>query len=48
MSGADSCGVTHHGHNVAAPARLGAQNAKAILGVVISYPLDQARQHFLG
>jgi hypothetical protein len=28
--------------------RPGAQNAKAVLGVVVSYSLDEARQHFLG
>ena len=26
----------------------GAQNAKTILGVVVGYSLDEARQHFLG
>jgi len=30
------------------PARPGAQNAKTILGVVVGYSLDEARQHFLG
>jgi hypothetical protein len=28
--------------------RPGAQNAKAILGVMVGYALDEARQHFLG
>src|SRR5262249_9262408 len=30
------------------PARPGAQNAKTILGVVVGYSLNEARQHFLG
>ena len=41
-------GMTNHSHDVTMPARSGAQNAKAILGVVVGYSLDEARQHFLG
>jgi len=29
-------------------ARLGSQNAKAVLGVVVGDALDEAGQHFLG
>jgi hypothetical protein len=32
-------------HDVTTPARLGAQNAKAIFGVVVGNSLDEARQH---
>ena len=35
-------------HDITMPARLGAQNAEAILGVVIGDALDEARQNFLG
>jgi hypothetical protein len=40
--------MANHGHDVTMPARPGTQNAKTILGVVVGYPLDEARQHFLG
>ena len=39
--------MADHGHNVTMPARLGAQDAKAILDVVIGDALDEARQHLL-
>src|SRR5262249_292628 len=42
------CGMANHGHDVTMPARPGAQNTKPILGVVVVYSLDEARQHFLG
>jgi hypothetical protein len=37
--------MANHGHDVTMPARLGAQNAKAIFGVVVGNSLDEARQH---
>ncbi len=37
-----------HGHHIAVPTRLGAQNAEAILGIVVGDALDEAGQHFLG
>jgi hypothetical protein len=40
--------MANHGHDVTMPARPGAQNTKTILGVVVGYSLDEARQHFLG
>jgi hypothetical protein len=40
--------MADHGHDVTMSARLGAQNAEAILGVMKSDALDQAGQHFLG
>jgi hypothetical protein len=40
--------MANHGHDVTMPARPGAQNTKTILGVVVGYSLDEAREHFLG
>ena len=48
LAGGNGCGMANHGHDVTMPARLGAQNAKTIFGVVVGYSLDEARQHFLG
>ena len=48
LASGNGCGVANHGYDVTMPARSGAQNAKAILGVVVGYSLDEARQHFLG
>src|SRR6478609_2189836 len=39
--------MADHGHDVTMSARLGAQNAGAILGVMKSDALDQAGQHIL-
>jgi hypothetical protein len=39
--------MPHHRHHVAVTARLGAQHAEAVLGVVVGDALDQARQDFL-
>jgi hypothetical protein len=47
LAGRNGCGVTNHGHDVTIPARLGTQNAKAILCVVVGDALDEARQHLL-
>ena len=41
-------GMANHGHDIPMPAYLGAQNAEAVLGVVIRDALDEAGQHFLG
>jgi hypothetical protein len=38
-------GTANHGHDVTMPARLSAQDAKTILGVVVGYSLDEACQH---
>ena len=40
--------MANHGHKVSMPARLGAENAEAVLGVMKGHALDEARQHFLG
>src|SRR5262249_54138324 len=41
----NGCGIANHGHDVTMPARLGAQNAKTVLGVVVGHSLDEACQH---
>src|SRR5262249_32993311 len=48
LASGNGCGMANHGHDVTMPARLGAQNAKTIFGIVVGYSLDEARQHFLG
>ena len=48
LAGRNGRGMADDGHDITMPARLGAQNAEAILGVVIGDALDQAGQHFLG
>jgi hypothetical protein len=45
LAGGNGGGMANHGHDVTMPARPGAQNAKAVLGVVVGYSLDEARQH---
>jgi hypothetical protein len=40
--------MADHGHHIAMPARLGAQNAEAVFGIVIGDALDETGQHFLG
>ena len=48
LAGGNGCGVADHRHEITMAARLGAQNAEAILGVVVGDALDEAGQHFLG
>jgi hypothetical protein len=48
LTGRDRCGMSNHGHDLSVTAHLGAQNAKAILGIVVGDALDEARQNFLG
>ena len=48
LAGGDRCGVADHRNEVTMAARFGAQNAEAILGIMIGDSLDQAGQHFLG
>ena len=48
LAGGNGCGMADHGHQIAMPARLGAQNAEAVLGIVVGDALDEAGQHFLG
>jgi hypothetical protein len=40
--------MANHGHDITMTTRPGAQNAKTVLGVMVGYALDEARQHFLG
>ncbi len=48
LTGGNACGVANHSHDMTMPTRPGAQNAKAVLGIMVGYSLDEARQHFLG
>jgi hypothetical protein len=43
-----ACGVANHCHEMTMTTRPGAQNAEAVLDIVVGYPLDEAREHFLG
>ena len=47
FTGGDRCGVADDRHEVAIAARLDAQHAEAILGIVEGHALDDAGQHFL-
>jgi hypothetical protein len=40
--------MANHRHDITVTARPGAQNAKAILGIMVGDALDEARQHLLG
>jgi hypothetical protein len=42
LARANGCGITNNGYNGAMPARLGPQNAKPILGIMIGHPIDEA------
>jgi len=44
----NDCGMSYHGHDIPMPAHLGAQNAEAVLGIVVGDAFDEARQNFLG
>jgi hypothetical protein len=48
LAGGNGCGVPDHGHNVTMPARLGSQDAEAVVSVVVGNALDETGQHFLG
>jgi hypothetical protein len=48
LTGRNGGGVPNYGHHVPMPAHLGAQNAEAVLGIVVGDALDEARQNFLG
>ena len=48
FAGGDDGSVSDDGHQFAVPARLDANDAEAVLGVVVSDALDEARQNFLG
>ena len=40
--------MANHRHDITMTTGPGAQHAKTILGIVIRYALDEARQHLLG
>ena len=48
LAGGDDGGVADDGDQFAVAARLDAENAEAVLGVVEGDALDKARQNFLG
>ena len=48
FAGGDHRGVADDGHQFAVAARLDAENAKAVLGVVEGDAFDEARQNFPG
>ena len=48
LTGRDRCGMPNHGHDLAMTPHFGAQNAKAVLGIVVGDAFDQARQNFVG
>ena len=48
LTGRNGCGMADNGHDITMPARLGAQNAEAVLGIVVRDALDEAGQNFLG
>jgi hypothetical protein len=47
LTGRNGCGMADHCHDITMAARLGAQNAEAILGVMKGDAFDQAGQRFL-
>src|SRR4051812_43592498 len=47
LAGGDRGGVPDGGHQVAVPARLDAQNAEAVLAIMVGDALDETRQHLL-
>jgi hypothetical protein len=40
--------VANHRHDITMTTGPGAQNAEAVLGIMVGYALDEPRQHFLG
>src|SRR4029079_14814080 len=47
LAGRNGCRMADHGHHIAMPARLDAQNAEAVFAVMVGNALDEAGQHFL-
>ena len=47
LASRNGCSMANNGYDVTMSARPGAKNAKTILGVVVGYSLDEARQNFL-
>ncbi len=48
FAGGDGGGVPHHRDQIAVAARLDAENAEAVVAIVVGDALDKARQHFMG
>jgi len=40
FAGRNGCGMANHGHHVTMAGCFGAQNAKAVLSIMVGYPLD--------
>ena len=47
LTGCNGCGVPNNRHDVAMSARLGPQNTKAILGIMVRDALDETGKNFL-
>ena len=47
LAGRNGCGMADHSHDITMPTHFGAQYAKAIVCVVVSDALNEARQYFL-
>ena len=41
------CGMADDGYDVTMTTRLGPQNAKPVLSIVVGYPFDETCKHFL-
>jgi hypothetical protein len=48
LTGRNGCSMADDGHEITMPARFGSQHAEAILAIVVSDPLDEASEDFLG
>ena len=48
LAGSNGCRMPNDGHDITVPARFRAQNAEAILDIVVGDALDEARQDFRG
>src|SRR5438552_5168446 len=47
LTGGNGCGMADHGHDLTMPARLDAQDAEAVLLVVVGDALDETGEHLL-
>ena len=48
LARASGCGITDQRQNITMAARLRPKDAKPVLGIMVGYPLDMARENFLG
>jgi len=47
LTGCNGCGMADNGNDITMPARLGPQNAKAILDIMVRDALDETSEHLL-